>query len=104
MPKLRYLVFAGVALIVIVTCMAYWPSLHGAFILDDNIYLTDAAAIQAPDGLFRIWCTAEAVDYYPVSNSTLWLEWRLWGLDPTGYHITNLLLHIFTALLVWRVL
>src|SRR5262245_37755819 len=74
--------------------LAYLPALHGGFILDDNGYLTNEALIKAPDGLVKFWFTFEAMDYYPVSNSTLWVEWRLWGMDPTGYHVTNLVLHV----------
>src|SRR5262249_3628031 len=93
----------GALLLGVVTLLAYLPALRGGFILDDNGYLTNAALIKAPDGLVRFWFTFEAMDYYPVSNSTLWLEWRLWGMDPTGYHVTNLVLHIAAALLIWAI-
>jgi tetratricopeptide (TPR) repeat protein len=80
------------------------PSLTGDFIFDDDLLLTHSALIKSPDGLYRFWCTNEAFDYWPVTNSTLWLEWRLWGLQPTGYRVTNLILHIADSLLIWLVL
>ena len=47
---------------------------------------------------------AEADDYWPVTNTSFWIEWRLWGMNPTGYHVTNLILHIVEALLIWIIL
>ncbi len=93
-----------ILLIAVLTCLAYLPSINGKFILDDDIYLTANKYIESPDGLYWFWFTNAPVDFYPVSNTSLWVEWRLWGLNPTGYHVTNLLLHIASALLVWAVL
>ncbi len=95
---------AGVLLIAGLALLVYFPSLSGGFVLDDDIYLKDNPFIRAADGLYRFWCTTEPLDYYPVSNTTLWLEWRLWGMNPTGYHLTNLALHIAAALLIWVIL
>ena len=97
-------VAAGIILIAGITFLAYLPSLRGGFILDDDIYLTNARHIRAADGLFRIWCSGETADYYPVSNTTLWMEWRLWGMNSIGYHVTNLVLHVVGCLLIWMLL
>src|SRR5439155_22928159 len=95
---------AGAALIVLVGSIAYFPSLAGGFVLDDDAYLTANSLIKAPDGLYQFWFTTRPLDYYPVSNTTLWLEWRLWGMRSTGYHVTNLLLHIIESLLICVIL
>ncbi len=101
-PRLK--VLAVWALVFVALLALYYPALRGQFILDDDIYLTNAPVIQAADGLPRIWFTSEALDYYPVSNTSLWLEWRLWGTNPTGYHVTNLLLHVAACVLIWATL
>src|SRR5262245_33105855 len=83
---------------------AYWPALHGPFVFDDHALLTINPLVAASDGLSRIWFTTEPIDYWPVTNSAFWLEWRLWGAAPTGYHMTNLALHFLSSLLLWATL
>src|SRR5437016_1262289 len=61
------------------TMVAYLPALSGGFIWDDDALVTNSPIVQAPDGLYRIWLTAEPEDYWPMTNSSFWLEWRLWG-------------------------
>jgi len=95
---------AKVALLVVATAVAYSPCLHGAFILDDRALISASPVVTAPNGLSRIWLGAEAVDYWPVFNSSLWLQWRLWGENTVGYHVTNLAVHICDALLLWAIL
>ena len=97
-------VLTGVAIIAVAAFIAYFPSLNGGFIWDDEFLLTKNTVIKASDGLYRIWCTSEEQDYWPVTNTTFWLEWRLWGMRSTGYHATNLVLHIAASLLIWTIL
>jgi protein O-mannosyl-transferase len=98
-------VLVGAAIIVVLAFLAYLPSLSGDFIWDDkNLYLTENPIIKSPDGLYRFSCTTEPWDFYPVSNTSLWIEWRLWEMTSTGYHITNLIFHIAEALLIWIIL
>ena len=101
---LPFSVLAGAVLIAVTVLLAYLPSINGGFIWDDDLLLTKNNLINASDGLYRIWFTTEATDYWPISNTTLWIEWRLWGMNSTGYHITNLILHIVESLLIWMIL
>ena len=39
-----------------------------------------------------------------MTYATFWLEHKLWGFDPTGYHIVNVLLHLANTLLLWHLL
>lgn len=91
---------AGVALIVCATLAAYSFSLSGKPLWDDDAHLT-APALQSLHGLWRIWFELGATQqYYPLLHSAFWFEHRLWGDAVFGYHLTNILLHSFSACLV----
>jgi tetratricopeptide (TPR) repeat protein len=87
------------ALLVLGTFIAYLPVWRAGFIWDDDTLLLQNSGIQTPGGLARLW-TCD----FPLSTTTLWLEWRLWGANPLGYHLGNVLLHALSAVLLWRVL
>lgn len=90
-------------LVVGVTMIAYLPVWRAGFIWDDDAVLTSNTFVKASDGLYRLWFTKEPQDYWPVTYSMLWFEWRLWGMNATGYHVTNVLLHVAEVLLAWRI-
>src|SRR5581483_3194108 len=82
------------AVLVLLTLLAYVPAMQGGFVWDDDDYVTANRTLRTVDGLGRIWAEPGAVpQYYPLTFTSLWLEYRLWGLSPTGYHVTNVLLH-----------
>ena len=99
----RALIFAVV--LVAVTILAYRPAWHGGFLWDDDDYIIKNELLTAPDGWQRIWFSLDSPSqYFPFTYSTFRIEHALWGLNTTGYHWVNLLLHVGSALLVWAVL
>ena len=91
--------------LILMIAMAYEPVVHNGFIWDDDAYIENNSTLRTVGGLGAIWSDIAATpQYYPLVHTTFWLEYRAWGLDPTGYHVVNVLLHATAALLVWRVL
>lgn len=92
------------ALLIAATLVVYWPTLSAGFVWDDDKFVTENPLIHASDGLRRFWFTTEAPDYFPLTSTTLWLEWRLWGHSAPGFHATNIALHAISAVLLWLIL
>lgn len=85
--------------------IVYFPAIRGGFVWDDDIYLTHHPPITDPLGLLKIWFDpASSISPYPMVFTTYWIEYRLWGFAPEGYHLVNLALHAMNALLVSLIL
>ena len=93
------------ALLVAITVMSYQQAWKAGYIWDDDKYVTENQLLTAPDGLGRIWFSKDSPSqYFPLVYTTFRLEHAVWGLNASGYHWVNILLHAANALLVWRVL
>ncbi|TMA39950.1 MAG: tetratricopeptide repeat protein [Deltaproteobacteria bacterium] len=80
--------------------LVYRPAWSGGFLWDDAAHLT-RGDLRSWQGLWRIWFDPGATQqHYPLVHSAFWLQQRLWGNDPTGYHLVTVLLHFGAALLV----
>ena len=93
----------ALALLVVVS---YLPALHGGFVWDDVIF-SEEPVIHSPGALRSIWFAPTDIDenhYWPLVYTSFWLEHRLWGLQPAGYHAVNIFLHLLNCLLLWRLL
>ena len=95
--------FLGLLLVAAVV-FAYQPVWHAGFIWDDDAHVTKPA-LRSLNGLARIWMQLGATQqYYPLAHSVFWVEHRLWGDSTAGYHLINILLHAFSALLLVKIL
>jgi len=93
----------GAALFVLVW-VAYQPALHAGFLTyDDPKYVTENPVVQL--GLSRqslAWAFHGIHDanWIPLVWVSLMADHQLFGLDPRGYHATNILLHAVSTLLL----
>ena len=99
------LAFLALGLLVVVS---YLPAmLWGGFVWDDNLCIK-VDPVREVSGLQQIWFSPSAIEeedhYWPLVYTTFWLEHKLWGFAPTGYHIINVLLHLANTLLLWHLL
>ena len=74
---------------------------------DDDVYVTKNTQVQAgltSDGIKWAMTTGYGSNWFPLTWMSLMLDATLFGLEPGGYHLTNILLHLInTLLLCWIV-
>jgi tetratricopeptide (TPR) repeat protein len=93
-------------LIVVVTLGAFSPALQNDFVnWDDDKILYDNPLYRGLgwDQLRWMFTTFLMGHYQPLSWVTFAIDYLLWGMDPFGYHLTNVLLHTANAVLFYLV-
>ena len=99
-------VLAGLGLCALVA-VSFFPALSGGFVWDDLIIVQEPA-VRAWSGLGTIWFSPADMKmeehYWPIPYTAFWLQHKLWGMDPFGYHLVSVLLYMANVLLLWRLL
>jgi tetratricopeptide (TPR) repeat protein len=91
-------------LLVAATLAAYYPAWHGGVLWDDDRHIT-RSDLRSAEGLWRIWFDPGATQqYYPLTHSAFWIEYKLWADDTLGYHLINIVVHALAAFLVAMIL
>jgi len=97
-----------VLLLVGVVLIAYGTVWHFEFVnIDDDLYVTENAQIQqglSLDSVLWAMTTMEEANWHPLTWLSHMLDVQLFGLNPAGHHLTNLLLHMANVLLLFGVL
>ena len=92
-------------LIVLVTSAAFLPALQNQFLRwDDHKNFLGNPHYRGLGWMHLRWMwTTHLGHYIPLTWMTLGLDYVLWGMNPLGYHLTNLLLHAANAVLFYFV-
>ena len=89
----------------VLAVVVYLPALRDGFVSwDDYKFVVGNDALTSLPGLRRIWSSIElpaSFPNYPLLFTIYWLEHHLWGLNPVGYHATNIVLHAVNTVLVF---
>jgi len=97
------LLLQGLA-IVLAGWFVFAPAIHGGWLWDDGLEVTKNPVLRDPAGIWKIWFAPTGLDYFPLKTTVQWVQWHLWGMRTTGYHLTAIGLHLLGALLLWRLL
>ena len=88
--------------------LVYWQVGDHEFInYDDNVYITDNAQVQkglTSNGIIWAFTTSHTGNWHPLTWISHMLDCELYGLNPGGHHLTNVLLHMANAILLFVVL
>ncbi|MFA5090959.1 MAG: hypothetical protein WC510_08100, partial [Candidatus Omnitrophota bacterium] len=112
MSMQRFLWLKTILILLFISCVIYANSLNGDFILDDQTLIVHNEYIKHIRSLPLLFTTqvfksstlsmeATCNYYRPVQTLSFALDYFLFGLKPFGYHLTNVLMHSFTAFLVF---
>lgn len=100
----RFAVLVTALLLALCTLIAYNPAVHGSFIdYDDPSYVTTNPHVL--QGLTRgsvVWAFGpREANWYPLTWMSHMVDVELFKLNPTGHHLTNVLLHVINVILVF---
>ncbi|MBW1825120.1 MAG: hypothetical protein JRI87_11285, partial [Deltaproteobacteria bacterium] len=90
-------------LIFLITCLVYIPTLKSGFVWDDVNYVPENTLIRSLSihNLSKMLTSFRVSNWHPLTWLSLALDYAFWGLNPFGYHLTNVIMHGLNALLVF---
>ncbi|HJQ26380.1 MAG TPA: tetratricopeptide repeat protein [Blastocatellia bacterium] len=106
---------AAIGVAILITVGAYANATHGAFIYDDEFQILKNSQIKPGGDIWQavtsdVWSfqagAGESASNYwrPVFTGWLALNYRLFGLETTGWHVMNILSHLLVTVLGYRLL
>ncbi len=98
----------AILLLSVVTAALYWQALGHGFLVywDDNGYVTGNAAIRG-----ITWTNIKTAftafyegNYAPLQILSYMIDYDIWGLQPRGFIVTNILIHVVNGILFYTLL
>ncbi len=108
MSSQRKIIWTGLFATAIIVLVTYWSALRLSFYGDDYSFVERAGRSSVADYLkFYFDPRVQTGWYRPMQGMLFGIEWMLFRGDPIGYHVVNVLVHLFNCLLFfaisWRV-
>jgi tetratricopeptide (TPR) repeat protein len=97
------------AIITLLLLAVYGNTLNHGFVWDDVNIILDSPLTENLRNIPRFFISEDMADgptgyYRPITYVSFALDRAIWGLNPIGFNISNLLLHILVSLLFYRVI
>ncbi|MDD2365648.1 MAG: tetratricopeptide repeat protein [Desulfuromonadaceae bacterium] len=102
-PAAKY-VQSGAVLAALITFAVFFSSTANQFVaLDDFAYIINNPNISSFNLKTVFWCFSSFYEgnWHPLAMLSLAVDRSVWGLNPFGYHLTNICIHSCTTYLVY---
>lgn len=108
-----------IILIIFLTTLVYFNSLKNLFVWDDYLVIVNNDFVKSWENLPAIFSKSYLtlfsdikllgmkeigsgeMTYRPLVTASYFFDYFFWKLEPFGYHLTNLIIHILNVLLVY---
>lgn len=101
----------NIIFIILVIFAVFLPSLKNDFVWDDKYLITGNPYIKSYNCIPQVFkshlykaSNMQSNFYRPLQALSYMLDYSIWKLNPYGYHLTNLLLHILNSILIYAVI
>lgn len=97
-------ILTGLILSGILAVIAYANSLTNGFGVDDPQLLLTNTAVHgfSLDKIKQLFTSIpNGLEYLPIRDVTYSLDYWIWGLNPFGYHLANLIYYLFLCLVLY---
>jgi len=84
-------------LYILLSLIIYSTIINSFFLADDFTWVYQIKT----RGIFGVWTTAPDVFFRPIISILLFLDYQIWGLNPVGYHLTNIIFHGISCFFVY---
>lgn len=97
-------------IIIVVTYLVFQNTLENSFVFDDESVIIGNTSIRDLSNIPKYFTAEEGFHkvigryYRPVISSTYAMDYSIWELNPYGYHLTNIIIHIISCLLLFKIL
>lgn len=90
--------------VAVVTFAVFSPTLYNDFVnWDDAAYIYKNRMIRSIDGQFIKWAFTSIVsgNWHPITMISHAVDYKLFGVNPAGHHLTSILIHSINSSLVF---
>lgn len=93
-------------LLFVIVLITYFTSLFNGFVYDDFAAITKNPLLQNPTKWYLIFTKeyflfSYEMTYRPLVTISYLFDYFIWRLNPFGYHLTNIIIHILNVLLIY---
>ncbi len=93
--------------IIILTSLSYFNTLNNSFVYDDNTYVVENRQIRSASNIPKAFISSYPPDskgqglYRPMVTISYIFDYAIWGLNPKGFHLANIIFHILTSIIAY---
>jgi tetratricopeptide (TPR) repeat protein len=104
----RRFTFGVCGFLLLAIWFVFGKTLHHEFVnFDDDLHVYENSTVRAgltAHGIVWAFTHTVASNWHPLTTISHMLDWQLYGLNAGGHHLTNVVLHAMTAILLFLVL